>query len=900
MKIILYLFVVSLFFFSHVNAQTGRISGKITEAGTGKPLSNAQVKISALRISAATDLDGNFEIRNVPYGKYTLSLSGENLEDKELAIELNSETLMLPVVEMKRKAGETEGISEISTVILDQEDENKEQNVSGLLHSSEDVFTSTAGYIFGSISFRPRGYDNENNSVLINGTDVSDPENGRVSFTDWGGLNDAMRNKEVFTYTSPNPYAFGSIGGLTNINTMASAHRKELKISYSLTNRTYRDRLMVTYATGLMKNGWAFTLSASRRWSQEGYVEGTFYDATGYFLSVEKRLGKKHSLGLTAFYAPTKRGSQSATVQEAYDLSGTNYYNPNWGYQDGTKRNARVKKNNEPEFILTHIWNINDKTKLRTSLNYTCGTNAWTSLNWYNAPDPRPDYYRYLPSYQTQPEVADLATEQWQNNVNVRQINWDHLIQMNYMSNMFGEQARYIVESNVTKTRQFSFNTNIDREINSHVDINGGLNFKLYHAEHYKILDDLLGGNYWINIDQFNERDFPGDSASAQNDLNHPNQVIYKGDKFGYNYVMHVNTMNLWGLGKFSYNKLDFYLGAALTGTEFWRTGNYRNGRHPNNSYGDSKKYEFLNPEIKGGITYKITGRHYLVATGFFETRAPYITTTFISPKTRNDVVPNPVSEIIFGGDASYIVRYPWLNARVTYYYTRFRDESKIVSFYADDLQTYINYIMTGIDKMHEGIEVGAEVKATKFLSIIAVAAVGNHIFTSRPKTTLAYDNGLNPDTTFTTYLKNFYVAGSPQTALSGGIKLNYKYWFLDINANYYDNAWLDINPERRTTQAISGLKPSDLELIKTITGESQMQGGFTLDASIGKSIRINYKYFININLSVNNILNNTSVQSWGYEQNRFDFTTKDLTKFPSKFLYYYGRNYFLNVSFRM
>ena len=147
-------------------------------------------------------IDGIFEIRNVPYGKYTLSLSGENLEDKELAIELNSETLMLPVVEMKRKAGETEGISEISTVILDQEDENKEQNVSGLLHSSEDVFTSTAGYIFGSISFRPRGYDNENNSVLINGTDVSDPENGRVSFTDWGGLNDAMRNKEVFTYTS--------------------------------------------------------------------------------------------------------------------------------------------------------------------------------------------------------------------------------------------------------------------------------------------------------------------------------------------------------------------------------------------------------------------------------------------------------------------------------------------------------------------------------------------------------------------------------------------------------------------------------------------------------------------------------------------------------------------------
>jgi hypothetical protein len=913
MKRFLSLLGLFFFLFSFVQAQNGKITGKITESGTGKAVSNAAVRIASLKLNVVTNAEGFFEIKNVPYGKYTVSISGENFESVEKTFELNSETYAFPPFEVKKKTAEPEGISEISTIILDQEDENKDQNVSGLLHSSEDIFTSTAGYTFGSMSFRPRGYDADNQAVLINGTDVGDAENGRVSFNDWGGLNDAMRNKQLYTYLDPTPLSFGDIGGLTNIDTRASNYRKQIKLSYSLTNRTYRNRIMFTYSTGLMKNGWAVTVSGSRRWSQEGYVKGTFYDAWGYFLSVEKKFGTRQSLGLTVFGAPIKRGTQSATVQEAYDLAGSNYYNPNWGYQNGKKRNARVRSNNEPEFILNHIWNISDKTKLNTSVNYSFGTSGWTSLSWYNAPDPRPDYYRYLPSFKPNyvnpldDYTQELIKEQWQNDVNIRQINWDKLIRINKLANFEGEQANYIVEKNVTKTSQVIFNTALNSEVNSNVAVTGGLNFKLYKANHYKVLDDLLGGNYWVNIDQYNQSDFPGDTASWQLDLNNPNKIIHQGDKFGYDYVAHMNNINLWGQGVFTYNKVDFFVGASLTGTEFWRTGNYRNGRYPDNSYGDSKKYSFFNYGIKGGVTYKITGRHYLKATGFYETKAPYFSNTFVSPRTRNTVVPDVKSEIAFGGDASYIMRYPWLNVRLTYYYTRFLNGSSVVSYYQDAQVklgqnlpgTYVNNMMTGIDRTHQGIEFGAEVKATKFFSVIGVAAVGNYIYTSRPNTTIAYDNGSAADTTFTTYLKNFYIPSTPQMALSGGLKLNYKYWFFDINANYYDNNWLSFASERRTTDAISGLGPDD-PLIASITKETKLKSGFTLDASLGKSIRIKYKYFININLSVTNILNNTNIQSWGYEQNRFDFTNKNLSLFPPKYLYYYGRTFFLNIGFRI
>jgi hypothetical protein len=148
-------------------------------------------------------------------------------------------------------------------------------------------------------------------------------------------------------------------------------------------------------------------------------------------------------------------------------------------------------------------------------------------------------------------------------------------------------------------------------------------------------------------------------------------------------------------------------------------------------------------------------------------------------------------------------------------------------------------------------------------------------------------------------YLKKFYVPTTPQTALSGGFKFNYKYWFFDINGNYYDNAWLDFNPERRTQLAIAGLGPND-PLIKTITEQQELKGGFTLDASLGKSFRIQNKVYLNVNFSVTNIFNNTNVQSGGFEQNRFDFETKDIDKFPPKYYYYYGRTFYLNIGIRI
>ncbi|MCK9204855.1 MAG: carboxypeptidase regulatory-like domain-containing protein [Bacteroidales bacterium] len=899
MKRFTLIFAVLLAFGPLAVAQQARLVGKITEISTAAPVPAATVKIFQLGVSVLSDDAGFFEFKNIPQGTYKIEVSSSGFEGYSTEVTLNKTEMDLGPIKLKRKTMDTEAHEDISTITLDLEDENKDQSVSGLLRASEDIFVSTAGYTFGSMFFRARGYDSENTSVMINGYDGSEAENGRVVWSNWGGLNDAMRNKEVYYGLSPEQFSFSNIGGSTLINARASEYRKQLKVSYALTNRTYTNRLMVTYSSGLLPHGWALTVSGSRRWAEQSYIKGTFYDAWSYFASLEKKFGKNHSLNLTVFGSPTQRGQQSATVQEVYDLTGTNYYNPNWGYQNGEKRNAKVKDMHEPVMMLTHFWDINEKTKLSTTLSYTLGKDNWSALNWYNAADPRPDYYRYLPSYQTDPLIQQMITEAWQNDATVNQINWDKLYQINYLSNLENKQARYIVENNVSKTSQVYFNSHVNSEINDHITVSGGVNFRLYTADHYKEIKDLLGGKFWVDIDQFAERDFPGDSTIIQNDLNNPNRVVGVGDKFGYDYVAHVNNLNLWAQGQFTYNKTDFYIAGSITGTEFWRTGNMRNGRHPDNSYGDSPKYDFLDFGVRGGFTYKFSGRHYANINGIYMTRAPYFSNSFISARVRNDVVPDLSSEKIYGGDISYTIRYPWLFARVTYYYTRFLNQTEINSFYHDDYRTYVNYILRGVDKQNQGFEIGIEVKATKFMSVYGVAALGDYRYTNRPEGTISFDNGSQPDTTGVVYLKNFYVPTTPQTALSGGFKFNYKYWFFDINGNYYDNAWLDFNPERRTQLAIAGLGPND-PLIKTITEQQELKGGFTLDASLGKSFRIQNKVYLNVNFSVTNIFNNTNVQSGGFEQNRFDFETKDIDKFPPKYYYYYGRTFYLNIGIRI
>ncbi len=809
---------------------------------------------------------------------------------------------------------------EISVSSTEFDSDEETQDVYSLLQASRDVFVNTAGYTFGAGRFRIRGYDSENTNVFLNGIQMNDIESGRVFWSVWGGLNDATRNKQYVNGLDKMHFDFGGIGGGAYINTRASKQAKGTKVSYAISNRSYSNRIMFTHSTGIMDNGWAFTFSGSRRWGQEGYKAATFYDAWSYFGSIEKKINSRHSITLTGFGSPAERGKAGGSTQEAYDLLNNNYYNPYWGYQNGEKRNSRIARSHKPYIILNDYFKLNEKTKITTSLAYTFGKYGSTALDWYNTMDPRPDYYRYLPSYQNDSSLMQDVANAFINN---SQLNWENFYKINSenIDENAQKRSKYIIEERRTDYQQEIANITVNNEFNDNITIDGGINFWMYKGNHYKIIDDLLGGDYYVDIDKFAERDNPSNEDFYQNDLNNPNRIVKKGDKFGYNYDLNQTKSSLWAQSTFKYSKFDFFISGDASYTTFWRTGYMKNGKFPDNSYGESKKQKFINYGAKGGITYKMNGRNYFYAQGAYLTRAPYMRNAYVSPRTRDFVVDNLQNETIYSGELGYNLRAPRIKARLTAYYTAFQNQTRVRSFYNDLYHNFTNHILTGINSQNAGIEFGSEIKITTTISATLVAARGQNIYTNRPTAVIIQDNDATQIAKpKTVYQKYFFKANGPQNAYSLGLGYRSpKYWFVNFNANYFDNIYLDFNPERRTIDALANpdgthAVEQNSEQWDKIINQEKLNPAFTLDFFGGKSWRISHDtpteesligkiksntYYIYLNVGINNILNNTNFITGGYEQLRYDYINRDVDRFPPKYFYAYGRNYFIMLGLR-
>jgi len=822
-----------------------------------------------------------------------------------------SDTTLAPVTPDTSLAGQRLQVPVFTITSDDLDSELGAQDLSGILQSSRDVFTAVAGFNFGSARFRIRGYDSENTLVTINGVLVNDLETGWAQWSSWAGLNDVTRWMDVRTGISPTRYNFGSVGGSTDINVRASALRKGVRVSYASANRAYRNRVMVTASTGLMKNGWSFSFSGSRRWAEEGYVDGTSFNAYAYFLSAEHKINDKHSVSFSGFGAPIVQGRAGVAIQEAYDLSGNNYYNPNWGFQDGKIRNARMTFDHKPMFMFSHFFKPDASTDWTTSLFYTFGRDGASGLNWFDAKDPRADYYRYLPSSNTEfnPDLAAQQTTAWQTDVNARQLNWDQFHFANG-KNLFsvqnadgiagntvtGNRSKYILEEQRADPNRIGVNSVYSKQMANNAHLTVGGSFNLQRTHYFNTVDDLLGGDYWVDIDQFADRDF-NDTLISQNDLSRPNKIVREGDVFGWDYYMFSRLANVFGQYEKKWKRIEVYAGAQLSQTSFWRVGNVQNGRFPDASKGQGQTNDFFNFGVKAGAIYKLTGRHFLSANAAFLNRPPSTNVSYLSPRVQDATIPGLQNESVYSGDIGYVVRFPKVKGRATLYYSKLMNQVWSRSFYHEDFLTIVNYNMTGVDQINRGVELGVETNLTSTWLLTAVYAGGDYRYSSRPTATITRNN--SPEifaADRTVYWNNYKVGGMPQTAASLGLRYNSpKFWFAGFSANWFGNIYLDPNPDRRTNDAIGNFVTDDPQWDELLVQE-KLEDNYTVDAFAGKSWMIQRKYRVAFNLTVSNLLNNQDFKVGGFEQLRFD--RNDVGRFPPKYSYLFGRNYFAMLTF--
>lgn len=848
------------------------LKGRVIDDATQLPVVGAKVTLANQNISTTTNANGDFLLLYLdPMDEEVLVEADGFVPALELiAIRENQANEMEPIILQQDIVSQQQ--DEILLNLTEEEmsdDEGRSQAQASSSSASTDVFNATTSFAWSTARYRNRGYESKTETYYIEGLPFNSAERGQFNYSAMGGLNDASRYKEVLNPMEASNFGFGGIGQMTNYMMGATRYAQGWKVGVAGTNRNYKARLNATYSTGLMNNGWAVTAQLAYRFSPyidtKGILgEGIKYYSLGYFLTAE-RVWDNARLKLITFGAPTERGQNAAVTQEVYDLTGSIYYNPYWGHQNGKMRNSRIVKSYDPTFIAAYEWKIDDMQRLKAAVGYHYSMYSNSALNYYNAPDPRPDYYRNMPSFYWDGQIAnpyyDSSSDQlydadgklygwglfigedmngnslgsafvgddgnlvgpsinkeeynrlvnlWKNRDDkTTQIDWANLYAANYSNNIQNPagSARYILERRHNDIQEATAMLNYQNTQYEHLKMTAGLEGRFSQGIHYKTIDDLLGGNQWIDIDAFADRDIKdlaSNSGFTQSDIanvvkneirdGYNNVITDTKRHFGYDYRINLGMLRGWFQNEWTFNEVDVYYALALNFTTMQRSTNMYNGRAwylttlamqhdakngtdtywrylghkalkqmengqvnaPGNILVGDAHY-FFDPAFKAGVVYKINGRNRLKLNALAETVAPYARDAYISQRVHDRVVA-PIythdnakdlkqfyaaSEKVVSTDLTYEFNYPIVRGRVTGFFTQSWDGTELNGYYDDEARTFVNQAMTGIDKRYLGVEAALAFKLGNYFTLTGVASVGDYRYTSDAMSVTSAENGM-------------------------------------------------------------------------------------------------------------------------------------------------------------
>jgi len=403
--------------------------------------------------------------------------------------------------------------------------------------------------------------------------------------------------------------------------------------------------------------------------------------------------------------------------------------------------------------------------------------------------------------------------------------------------------------------------------------------------------------------------------------LKNPNQIVGQGDIFKYNYNLEAKILGGFAQAQFTYNKVDFFIAASITKTDYQREGFYQHEIYVDNSYGKGPKVNFTGIGTKGGLTYKFSGKHLFTANAGYLSKAPTLRNTF-SNSRENHAIIGAVSKIDITDekttslDVNYRYRSSTLKARLTGYYSLIKDANEISFFYADGLSgvfgesAFVQELLQGVDKKQLGLEFGIEAQVTPTIALKGALSMGQFTYNNNPNlvlTSSSFPNGLNYEEA---NLKNYKIAGGPQRAASIGFEYrDPKYWWFGTTANFFSNAYLDISSLTRTKNfylETDGFPfPNyDPTLARALLTQEKFDSYMVINAVGGKSWRIGKKY-LGLFVSLNNLLD-IEYKTGGFEQGRNanyrslkTDVNQPIRRFGPKYWYGRGATYFMNLSLR-
>jgi len=773
-KLLLVLTFVGISSFSFSQAV---VKGILVDAATGESLISATIMIEKTTTGTATSLDGSFSLK-VPTEKVTLVFSYIGYIDKKMELEVPANTekdlgkiLLEPstigidevqiTTSFVRDRTTPVAVSTIEPHLIIEKLGNKE--FPEILKSTPSIYATKTGGGFGDARVYVRGFDSNNVGVLINGIPVNGMEDGKVYWSNWAGLSDVTENQQVQRGLGASKLALSSVGGTINIITKSTEAEKGGSVYTGIGNDGYKKQTF-TISSGMLENGWAFTVAGGHTYG-DGYVQATNFDGYSYFLNISKKVNDKHRFVFNAFGAPQwhNQRSNKHKIQDYRDNPNGTKFNSDFGYRNGEVYNIGYAYNyyHKPQISLSHYWKISDVSLLSTQVYASIASGGGRRVAGSNSS------WLSISQVDGKPMSNEAITAEGY-------FNYDYVIAQNKAA-LSGSKC--IIANGINDHQWYGALSTFTTEI-SDIKITAGFDGRYYSGVHAYKIDDLLGGAYYLEAKNVNR------SAS---------QPLHKGDYINYNYLGQVLWLGLYGQAEYIKDQYSGFLSLSLASNSYRRV-DYFNYTPENQK---SPWHRFLPWTAKGGFNYKINETHNVFINGGYITKAPIFANTFLNSK--NDFNKDVKYEKIITTELGYGFSTRDLNIKVNLFRTKWLDKGLVKT-----IGTQVVNI-TGINALHQGIEIEGSYKPVTRLSMKGMLSIGDYRWTDNVNFTL-YNEDQSVAGTYNAYIKDIHVGNSAQ--ISAAFSCDYEVLpklKLGVDLTYNDKNYADFDPTARTTVASKG-----------------------------------------------------------------------------------------------
>ncbi|MEE4178270.1 MAG: TonB-dependent receptor plug domain-containing protein [Bacteroides sp.] len=740
-------------------------------------------------LGTTTTLDGSFEITTEP-GQFTIKISYLGYEDKILDITANQNT-DLGVITLEDSAIGLQEVMVISSFARDRQTPVAISNISAeiiterlgtqefpeILKLTPSVYATKDGGGYGDSRINLRGFDSDNIGVLINGVPVNDMESGRVYWSNWAGLSDVTSTMQVQRGLGASRLAISSVGGTINIITRSTDAQRRGSVSTALGSDGYSKQTM-TLSTGLLESGWAATFSGSRS-AGTRYVNGLDYEGWSYFLNVSKQLSKDHTLALTAFGAPQTHNQRypRQLIQTYREHRDYRRYNPAMGFMNGQLYTASYNYYHKPQVSLNHYWSINDLTTLSTSAYASKSAGGGRRVYGDNANWLRFNSVDGLPY-----EMTKLTPNGF--------LDYDAVMAENALSQT-GSKA--IIANAVNQHDWYGVLSTLNRDFNN-LKVTGGVDLRYYKGYHFYEVEDLLGGEYFLDVT----------ASGNSRDVNRPaNSLLREGDMISYHDMGEVRWGGLFAQAEYVEDKYSAFLSATLSHTGYRRTDYFIYKTNPD-LYPESELennqsdwFNFNAYSIKGGANYNISDAHNIFINGGYFTRAPFFRYAFIG--YTNEFNLGVKHERVQSAELGYGYRSRFFSGNLTLYRTNWLDKALTRS-----IGTVLANL-TGLNALHQGVEIDVVANPLPKLSVKGMASVGDWKWTDDVIADI-YNEQQEYIGTFEVFSEGLMRGNSAQT--TAGLSFDWEALprvFLGLDFTHFDRLYADFNVENRTVETQRG-----------------------------------------------------------------------------------------------